>query len=88
MTDQEWEELYKKTERRMKKAFIIILGIIAVIIIMAVLFWVSFVYRTEYKVTTVASSISPDGTHELILQAVGEAFWPGKRTFDSYGKSK
>lgn len=76
MTDQEWEDLYKKTEKRLKKAFIIILGIIAAIIIMAVLFWVSFVYRTEYKITTITTSISPDGTHELILQAVGEAAWP------------
>ncbi|MDE6846934.1 MAG: hypothetical protein K2J99_14390 [Lachnospiraceae bacterium] len=76
MADQEWEELYRKTERRMKKAFRIILSIIATIIIIAVMFWVSFVYRTEYKITTITTLTSPDGAHELILQAVGEAAWP------------
>ena len=76
MTDQEWEELYRKTEIRIKKAFKIILSIITTIIIIIALFWMGFVYRTEYKVTTVTTSISPDGRHELILQAVGEAAWP------------
>ncbi|MBD5523441.1 MAG: hypothetical protein HDR04_03295 [Lachnospiraceae bacterium] len=76
MTDQEWEELYRKTESRMKKAFKIILEIIVTIIIIIAPFWMSFVYRTEYKIKTITTSISPDGTHELILQAVGEAAWP------------
>lgn len=76
MTDQEWEELYRKTERRIKKAFKIILGIIVTVIIIIALFWMGFVYRTEYKTTTITTSISPDGTHELVLQAVGEAAWP------------
>ena len=76
MTDQEWEELYRKTERRIKRAFKIILGIIVTVIIIIALFWMGFVYRTEYKITTITTSVSPDGTHELILQAVGEAAWP------------
>ncbi len=76
MTDQEWEELYRKTERRIKKAFKIILGIIVTVIIIITLFWMGFVYRTEYKITTITTSVSPNGTHELILQAVGEAAWP------------
>ena len=76
MSDQEWEELYRKTERRMKKAFKIVLGTIVTVIIIIALLWMSFVYRTEYKIATITTSISPDGTHELILQAVGEAAWP------------
>lgn len=50
-----------------------ILRVIAVVSIMAVGLWGSITYVSEYKVTTVDTSVSPDGTHELVLQAVGEA---------------
>lgn len=60
----------------MKKIMKFILGfVIATFIIIAVL-WGSFVYVSDYKITTVDTSVSPDGTYELVLQAVGEADFP------------
>ena len=60
----------------MKKIMKFILGfVIATFIIIAVL-WGSFVYVSDYKLTTVDTSVSPDGTYELVLQAVGEADFP------------
>lgn len=47
----------------------------AMVLMMAVL-WGGFVYVTKYKVTTVANSVAPEGTYELLLQAIGEADWP------------
>lgn len=76
MTDRGWEEIYKKTGERLKKGLKIILGAVAAILVTAVLFWGAFVYRTRYKVTTVTTNGSPDGSYELVLQAVGEAAWP------------
>ena len=76
MTDSEWEELYKKTEKRVIKALKIIAGITAVMIVITAVFWMSFVYVTKYKISTVSTSASPDGMRQLTLQAVGEAAWP------------
>ena len=60
----------------MKKIMKFILGFVAAIIIIIVVFWGSFVYVSDYKITKVDTSVSPDGTYELVLQAVGEAGWP------------
>lgn len=76
MTDSEWEELYHKTEKRVIKTLKIVAGIAAMVIIIIAVLWLSFVYVTEYKITTVSTSASPDGMRELTLQAVGEAAWP------------
>ena len=54
--------------------FIAVFTIAAFIII--VVFWGSFVYVSEYKITKADTSVSPDGTHKLVLQAVGEADFP------------
>jgi len=35
-----------------------------------------FVYETDYKIVNVDSSESPDGTHKLYFQQVGEPDWP------------
>lgn len=60
----------------MKKIIKIILGVVAVILIIIVVFWVSIMYVSDYKITTVDTSVSPDETYELVLQAVGEADFP------------
>ena len=60
----------------MKKIIKVILGVMAVILIIIVVFWVSIVYVSDYKITTVDTSVSPDETYELVLQAVGEADFP------------
>ncbi len=60
----------------MKKIMKVILGVVAVVLIIIVVFWVSIVYVSDYKITTVDISVSPDETYELVLQAVGEADFP------------
>ena len=60
----------------MKKTILIILGILAALVLMIAIFWISFVYTEEYKVTERDTSVSPDGKYTLILQAVGEATFP------------
>ncbi|MEY8392698.1 hypothetical protein AALA98_15315 [Lachnospiraceae bacterium 45-W7] len=60
----------------MKKIMKVILGVVAVVLIIIVVFWVSIVYVSDYKITTVDTSVSPDETYELVLQAVGEADFP------------
>ena len=58
----------------MKRIMKIILGFVVFIII--VVLWGSFVYVSDYKITNVDTSVSSDGTHELVLQAIGEADFP------------
>ena len=60
----------------MKKIVKFISGFAAAAFIIIVVFWGSFVYVTDYKITKVDTSVSPDGTYELVLQAVGEADFP------------
>ena len=60
----------------MKKIMKFILGFVAVVFIIIVVLWGSFVYVLDYKITNVDTSISPDETYELVLQAVGEADFP------------
>ena len=60
----------------MKKIMKVILGVMAVVFIIIVVFWVSIMYVSDYKITTVDTSVSPDETYELVLQAVGEADFP------------
>ena len=60
----------------MKKKMKFILGLVAAAFIIIVALWGSFVYVSDYKLTTVDTSVSPDGTYELVLQAVGEADFP------------
>lgn len=57
----------------MKKIMKFVLGLVAVIFIIIAVFWGSFVYVSDYKITKADTSVSPDGTYELVLQAVGEA---------------
>ena len=58
----------------MKRIMKIILGFVVFIII--VVLWGSFAYVSDYKITNVDTSVSPDETYELVLQAVGEADFP------------
>ena len=60
----------------MKKVMKFVLGFVAVIFIIIAVFWGSFVYVSDYKITKADTSVSPDGTYELVLQAVGEADFP------------
>ena len=60
----------------MKKIMKFILGFVAVAFIIIVVLWGSFVYVSDYKITNVDTSVSPDETYELVLQAVGEADFP------------
>ncbi len=76
MTEQEWEETYRKTERRLKKAAKTIACVIGTVFVMAGILWGGYVYCTKYKIAEVTKSTSPDGEYELTLQAVGEAQWP------------
>lgn len=57
----------------MKKTLKFILGFVAVIFIIIAVFWGSFVYVSDYKITKADTSVSPDGIYELVMQAVGEA---------------
>ena len=50
----------------MKKIMKLILGFVAVVFIIAVR-WGSFVYVSDYKITEADTSVSPDGTCELVL---------------------
>lgn len=60
----------------MKKIMKFILGFVAATFIIIVVLWGSFVYVSDYKITKVDTSVSPDETYELVLQAVGEADFP------------
>lgn len=60
----------------MKAIMKLISGFVAVTFIMIVVIWGIFVYVSDYKITAVDTSVSPDGAHELVLQAVGEADFP------------
>ncbi len=53
-----------------------VLGFVAAIFIIIAVFWGSFVYVSNYKITKADTTVSPDGTYELVLQAVGEADFP------------
>ena len=53
-----------------------VLGFVAAIFIIIAVCWGSFVYVSNYKITKADTSVSPDGTYELVLQAVGEADFP------------
>ena len=53
-----------------------VLGFVAAIFIIIAVFWGSFAYVSNYKITKADRSVSPDGTYELVLQAVGEADFP------------
>ena len=54
----------------MKKIVKFALGFAAVTFIIIAVFWGSFVYVSDYKITNADTSVSPDGTYELVLQAV------------------
>ena len=60
----------------MKKIMKFILGFVAIVFIIIMVLWGSFVYVSDYKITRIDTSASPDGAYELVLQAVGEADWP------------
>ncbi len=56
----------------MNKLIKIAAGVIAVVFIIAIVFRGSIVYVSDYRITTIDTSVSPDGIYELVLQAVGE----------------
>lgn len=60
----------------MKKIMKFVLGFVAAIFIIIAAFWGSFAYVSNYKITKADTSVSPDGTYELVLQAVGQADFP------------
>lgn len=60
----------------MKKIVKFALGFVAVTFIIIAVFWGSLVYVADYKITKVDTSASPDGTYELVLQAVEQADFP------------
>lgn len=60
----------------MKKIVKFISGSVAAVFIIIVMLWGSFIYVSDYKITKVDTSVSPDKTYELVLQAVGEADFP------------
>jgi len=64
--------LRRKGYGTMKKSMKIVVGVIAAVFIIAAVFWGSIVYMSDYKITTIDTSVSPDGTYELNLQTVGE----------------
>ena len=53
-----------------------VLGFVAAIFIIIAVFLGSLAYVSNYKITEADTSVSPDGTYELVLQAVGEADFP------------
>lgn len=50
-------------------------SVLTVIVVFAV-FWLCYLYVTDYKKTICDTSVSPDGKYQLILEAVGEPDWP------------
>ena len=60
----------------MKRIMKFVFGFAAAVFLIIVVFWGSFVYVSEYKITKADTSVSPNGTYELVLQAVGEADFP------------
>lgn len=60
--------LHSKTEKKIKRTAKIIAAVAVIIFIIIAVFWVSTVYVRDYKLTEAATSVSPDGKYELILQ--------------------
>lgn len=82
---------------RSKKLLIkMCLGIMAILCVIIICFTVGYGYVTQYKITGVDSTFSPNGNYELFLQEVGEPDWPfghtharvvlnnGKKTVSTY----
>jgi len=76
LTTEEELNLQKKGYGEMKKIMKFVLGFVAIAFIIIAVFWGSFAYVSDYKITKADTSVSPDGTYELVLQAVGEADFP------------
>lgn len=76
LTTEEELNLQKKGYGEMKKIMKFVLGFVAAAFIIIAVFWGSFAYVSNYKITKADTSVSPDGTYELVLQAVGEADFP------------
>jgi hypothetical protein len=51
-------------------------GIAAVILAALLLLIGSFIYVARYRITEIDAATSPDGTYEIVFQAVGEPDWP------------
>lgn len=60
----------------MKRFLKIMLFIMGSLLLVIVVFWFCISYMANYKKTTCDTSVSPDGTYELTLQAIGEPDWP------------
>ena len=54
----------------------IVLGSLIIIIILFMVLVGGITYTIKYKIHDIDSKISPDNTHELILQQVGDPDWP------------
>ena len=51
-------------------------GVAAVILAALLLLIGSFIYVARYRITDIDAATSPDGTYEIVFQAVGEPDWP------------
>ncbi len=60
----------------MKKAFKVSIIITAVLVAVFLASYGRTVYTTQYKLTDVSVSVSPDGKYEALLQMVGQPEWP------------
>ena len=60
----------------MKNFLEIMLCIMGSLLAVIVVFGFCISYRVNYKKTICDTSVSPDGKHELVLQAIGEPKFP------------
>lgn len=60
----------------MKKVLKLILGCVGIFFLLCLVFWLCFLYVTNYKVTTRDTVVSQDGVYQLSLQSVGEPDFP------------
>jgi len=60
----------------MKKVLKSFLWCVGSFFLFCLVFWLCFLYVTNYKVITCDTSVSPDGVYQLTLQSIGEADFP------------
>lgn len=65
-----------KFSMKSTKIFKWVCGIATVILAALLLLIGSFTYVTRYRISDIDVAASPDGTHEIVFQAVGEPDWP------------
>lgn len=62
--------------RKKNTAVKIVISCLILIIAIFIVFAGSIMYVTRYKIHDIDSSLSQDGTHELLFQQVGDPDWP------------